>query len=583
MDRDGINDDTRVDAPAAGRSDAAAALDDATTTRASEGDDSATQREPPLSTRATTVAVTPTGTRPSVTSTSDAMDLGDLERTRSFLRIAWPVCLAVAAPVPWLGGHPIAQRVFGFAMLFAAAVIVGLLVQLRDPKNYTLGRLLVVGSVLVAGAYAGIIYCGVLSPAVAAIPFGLYFFGLSQSFRATLAIFSACAVIYLVAALTFSFGLVPDPGLISAAEVPLFSRLALVAFAEGIFFATYLLARLSRRATQEAIELHERAVRELAGREALLHEARLDLERVLRARGLGRFSDEIVGSYRLGTILGRGGMGEVYDAVHIDSEEPAAVKLLHAQVLTEPDNVQRFMRECRLTASLNAPNVVRVLETSQPGAPIPYIAMERLHGEDLSDHLRARGRMELAEVVAFARDVGRGLDAAAQAGVVHRDVKPRNVFRVELGNGQTVWKILDFGVSKLMTDDTMTKGGMIGTPSYMAPEQASGGAVSHKSDLFALGLITYRAVTGRPAFSGDAVAHVLYQVISKMPPRPSGVAKLPRDVDAVLAIALAKEPDDRFDSAGDFAKALDAATRKRLAGDIRKRAERILRRTPWTE
>jgi len=165
--------------------------------------------------------------------------------------------------------------------------------------------------------------------------------------------------------------------------------------------------------------------------------------------------------------------------------------------------------------------------------------------------------------------------------VVHRDIKPRNVFRAELGNGPPVWKVLDFGVSKLLTEHTMTKGGMIGTPSYMAPEQASGGDVSHKSDLFALGVVVYRAVTGRPAFSGDTMAQILFQVIGKMPPKPSGVAKLPRDVDAVLAVALAKDPDDRFDSAAEFTTALEAAARGRLGSDLRRRAERILRRLPW--
>ena len=571
MDDDRItDDDTRVDAPGARRAELIEP-DDATEVRA--------RHEPPPRSPAT---ATPTATAtPSITSTSDAMEHGDLERTRSFLRIVWPFCLVVVAPVPWLGGHPIAERVFGISALVVAATVVGFLVQLRDPKNYTLPRLLALGSVIIAGLHTGIIYFGVLSPAVAAIPFGLYFFGLSQSSRATLAIFIACALGYLVPALAFSFEVIPDPGLISTSELPLFGRLTMVGVAETIFVATHLLARLSRRATHDAIELHERAVRELAGRQALLHEARLDLERVLRARGLGRFSDEIVGAYRLGTILGRGGMGEVYDAVHIDSEEPAAVKLLHAQVLTEPDNVQRFLRECRLTASLKVPNVVRVFETSKPEAPIPYIAMERLHGEDLSDHLRSRGRMKLSDVLLLARDVGRGLDAAAKAGVVHRDIKPRNVFRAELGNGPPVWKVLDFGVSKLLTEHTMTKGGMIGTPSYMAPEQASGGDVSHKSDLFALGVVVYRAVTGRPAFSGDTMAQILFQVIGKMPPKPSGVAKLPRDVDAVLAVALAKDPDDRFDSAAEFTTALEAAARGRLGSDLRRRAERILRRLPW--
>jgi serine/threonine-protein kinase len=227
--------------------------------------------------------------------------------------------------------------------------------------------------------------------------------------------------------------------------------------------------------------------------------------------------------------------------------------------------------------------VVRVFETSNPDAPLPYIAMERLRGQDLSDYLRAHGRMRMTAVLRLIRQVGRGLDAARSKGIVHRDIKPRNVFCAEQpGARQPIWKILDFGVSKLIDAPTMTHQNIVGTPSYMAPEQASGGDVSHRADLFALAVIAYRALTGRPAFPGDAPAAILYQVVHRMPPRPSDFTpKLNSDIDGVLAIAMAKDPWERFDSAAEFADALENARKERLPAALRERAARLQRTHPW--
>jgi serine/threonine-protein kinase len=275
----------------------------------------------------------------------------------------------------------------------------------------------------------------------------------------------------------------------------------------------------------------------------------------------------------------------VYDAVHVDSEEPAAVKLLHPHVLAEPESLERFLRECKVASSLQVANVVKVLAISDANAAIPFIAMERLVGSDLADYMRAEGRLKMKDVLRLLRDVGRALDAARVAGIVHRDIKPRNVFRVEPPGrgGKATWKLLDFGVSKLMTEATMTQGHVVGTPSYMAPEQASGGEVSHRTDLFALGVMAYRALTGRPAFSGDSSHAILYQVVNEMPPRPSDVAStLATDIDAVLGIALAKDPWERFDSAAELADALEKGAKGRLPSALRERARKVLERHPWS-
>jgi serine/threonine-protein kinase len=241
------------------------------------------------------------------------------------------------------------------------------------------------------------------------------------------------------------------------------------------------------------------------------------------------------------------------------------------------------MRECQVLASLEVANVVRVFDTSGPDAAVPFIAMERLRGHDMASYLRERGRMTKRELLRMIREVGRGLDAAREAGIVHRDLKPRNVFLSNMPRGAaSVWKILDFGIAKLAGEETMTAEHILGTPSYMAPEQASGGEVTHRTDLFALAVIVYRALTGRPAFTGDSVPAVLYQVVRRMPPAPSESGRsFPEEVDLVLGIALAKDPWDRFDSAAELADALDKAFRNKLPGALRERAERVLEKHPW--
>ncbi|RLB63218.1 MAG: hypothetical protein DRI90_07320 [Deltaproteobacteria bacterium] len=558
----------------------ATSIEDSTT-----GPTRLSQRRPNITTDPSLDRLT-TGTGTSLTSTTlgGTLESQDVVRTRSFVRIAAAVAVAMLVPLPFMRGDPFAKGIYVAAMVGTIATCMVLYYQLRDPLAYDMRRVLVCGYTCVAGAFAGMYYFGAFSPAAVVIPFGLYFFGLAQSFRSTLSVYVTCTVTYLVLSVPVAFGWIADRGLIKMHDLSPVEATMSILVVETIFLATFLIARYSRHATERALEEHDQAVRVIAGRDALLVEARMDLEGVLRARGLGRFTDEVVGRFRLGQIIGRGGMGEVYDAVHIDSEEPAAVKLLHAHVLGDADNVKRFLRECKVSATFQVANVVKVLETSEPDAPIPYIAMERLYGQDLADLLRAQGRLHSREVLRLIRQVGRGLDAARQAGIVHRDIKPRNLFLDERDDGNKgTWKILDFGVSKLSTDVTMTVKHVVGTPSYMAPEQARGATVTHRADLYALGIIAYRALTGRPAFSGDSPTVMLYQVVNNMPPRPSDMSeRLAKDVDLVLGIAIAKDPDDRFDCAAELADALEKAARDRLPAGLRDRARRVLAKHPWS-
>jgi len=206
-------------------------------------------------------------------------------------------------------------------------------------------------------------------------------------------------------------------------------------------------------------------------------------------------------------------------------------------------------------------------------------------GQDLSAHLRQRERLELAEVVDLCAEVACGLRAAHDAGVVHRDLKPQNIFCAEVEQDSAkapgrVWKILDFGVSKLHDSSaTLTNAAVIGTPGYMSPEQAEGRDADHRSDIFSLGAVAYRALTGRPPFAGE-LPHVLFEIVYRDPVQPSElVTGLPHDVDLVITLALAKRAEDRFDDAGQLADALRQAARGGLDPALRARAERLLAST----
>ncbi len=380
-------------------------------------------------------------------------------------------------------------------------------------------------------------------------------------------------------------GLLSDPGLITAGHLPTDARLALQFLVQIILLSVFVMARLSRQTTMTAVAQLETAVRQVAAREALLLEARQDLDRARQVGGAGRFTDQVVGSFLLGPLIGRGGMGEVYEARHIDTQEPAAVKLLSIEALENPDSVARFLREANHARALKVRTVVRVLEVGSTASRIPYLAMERLRGHDLSHYLRKRQRLPMAKVLRLIGDVGLGLEAARAAGIVHRDLKPNNLFLAEQPDGEPIWKILDFGVSKLVqSSGTLTRGSIVGTPGYMAPEQArSAEDVDHRADLYSLAVIAYRALTGHPAFSGRDVPSTLYDVVYKMPVKPSALVKVHEDVDRVLAIGMAKQPEDRFSSAAEFAGCLGAAAGGNLDQAVRARADRLLARLPWQD
>jgi eukaryotic-like serine/threonine-protein kinase len=508
----------------------------------------------------------------------------EVARTRAFLRVALLLGMTIVVAAPFLGGDPLAQRVIYVAMAVMLAGCGWLAWLIRDDAAYTPRRATLVSWVCVSGALSGLYFFGAFSPAAVVVPFGLYFFSLTRNLRAAVVAYVGCAVGYAVLVGGELLGLLADRGVVHSSVLPPLDRVVMAGIVEAIFLATFVIARASRAANLAAVERHDRVLRSLGQREALLQEAREDLDHALRVGGVGRFTDTVLGGWRLGAVLGRGAMGEVYEAVHPEHGE-GAVKVLQMHLYRDAASVRRFLREARLASALHVPNVVEVFEVGGLDAGIPFIAMERLTGEDLADVLRRRRRLSPRRTVRLVREVAAGLEAARAAGIVHRDLKPRNVFSADVGRGRRVWKVLDFGVSKLASaTDTLTADRAVGTPSYMAPEQAKGERVSHRTDVHALGVLCYRALTGRPAFAGTDVPDTLYAVVYTMPVAPSVVVPaLPAEVDLVLAVALAKDPDERFGSALELAAAFGAAVRGEIDGVLEGRARRVLQRMPWKE
>jgi serine/threonine-protein kinase len=252
------------------------------------------------------------------------------------------------------------------------------------------------------------------------------------------------------------------------------------------------------------------------------------------------------------------------------------VKVLSAKATDSDHLTARFHREMTVAAALDSPHIVRVFEVSAPDAEVPFIAMERLYGRDLAAVLRAVGKLVPDDLMTMIDHVARGLEVARKANVVHRDLKPHNVFRAESPDRPAVWKILDFGVSKVIGGEgTLTGEGLVGTPQYMAPEQAAGRQVGPAADIYALAAIVYRCVTGRPPFTDGDLAQLVYKVVHAPPQRPSVFAKISPALEEVLAVGLAKDPDERFESATAFSHAVSEARRgRRVALD--------LPRNPWS-
>ncbi|HTL36415.1 MAG TPA: serine/threonine-protein kinase [Kofleriaceae bacterium] len=261
-----------------------------------------------------------------------------------------------------------------------------------------------------------------------------------------------------------------------------------------------------------------------------------------------------IGSYTVTDTLGRGGYGEVLAAVHDVIGRAVAIKVLHAKWSDDPEAVRRFVAEAQAVNAVRHPNIVDVVDFGTLDDGRHYHVMERLRGESLRARLDSRARLSIREAVPILRAVAAALDAAHDAGIVHRDVKPENVF---LHEGDQV-KLIDFGLAKLAKPDaapTQT-GVIIGTPAYMAPEQCRGREVDGRTDSYAFGVLAYEMLTGAVPLHGDDPVATLLAHVHETPRQPSNAAALPRAVDAVIMPLLAKVPADRPSRLGPVVDAL---------------------------
>ena len=405
----------------------------------------------------------------------------------------------------------------------------------------------------------------------------VYFTGLGSSVPLAVAVWSLCAVSQAATAGLVILGITRDTGLVSGAALAPRIQVMIQLLVQMVMAGTFITARMSRRSALLAVGELERAIRIATQREALLLEAREELDRALRS-GRGRVSDQVIAGYELGDVIGRGAMGEVYGASDPRTGASVAIKLLSSTSLGNPQHVQRFFRELKTAAGISSPNVVRVIEVGE--RPVPFLVMERLEGKSLAEILRGRRTLGIDKVVDLVRQVGEGLTAAANAGVIHRDIKPQNLF---LHHRQLEDPRLSASACRLAEHgDTLTSGQIVGTPSYMSPEQARGATVDHRTDLYALAAVAYRGLTGQPPFAAREVAETLYRVVHTAPRRPSELVTLTPDLELVLAIGLAKQADLRFGSAAELVDAFVHAATGTLARSLRDHGEALVANEAWS-
>jgi serine/threonine-protein kinase len=474
-----------------------------------------------------------------------------------------------AATLHLFDGTPWAKVLFYITLVASVSCMLWLWwVSTRGPVQGW--QTTVARSTAFSAACASCIFFGVFSAAPAVMALAVVIFSQSNNLNLARGTYVAASLTIAIITLLDVSNIVSDPGIIRAEDLGSAQRIASQLLVELLLLAAYLLGRFTRKSSAEALAMTHQAMRELARREVIAMEAREGAQRAFNIGGSGRLSGTTFGSFRLAEIIGYGGMGEIYRAEHVTLATPAAVKIIHPHLCSDEKLLDRFLREAQLSASVESPYIVRVLDAGMV-VQGPFIAMELLQGEDLATHFQVEGLLSLSELLALATQVGAGLDAAAGAKIVHRDIKPQNLFLVDTDahpadsqvhkHGALHCKILDFGVARVMSGQAeLTQGDTIlGTPSYMSPEQATGKVTDHRTDLHALAAVLYRGCTGFLPFTGENSQAVLYAVVHSMPPDPSELAGLPESLDSFFAKAFAKNPDDRYQSGLELSNALGRA------------------------
>ncbi|MEW6741272.1 MAG: tetratricopeptide repeat protein [Planctomycetota bacterium] len=287
-------------------------------------------------------------------------------------------------------------------------------------------------------------------------------------------------------------------------------------------------------------------------------------------------ADHLVGKtlshkYRLISLLGEGSMGRVYLAEHVGLRKQVALKVLHPDLQVNEEFLRRFQLEGIAAGRFSHPNAIQIYDFDKADG-LFYLAMEYVEGRSLRDVLRDAGRLPIRTAVHIVRQVLSALAQAHRQGIIHRDLKPDNIMVMDEPAPLPSIKVLDFGISKLIepTGDLLKTqtGRIVGTPMYMSPEQCTGEPLDHRSDLYGVGLILFELVTGRPPFRGDSVTEILLKHAGEEAPRASAVSEdldLPRDLEAIIHRALAKDRNQRFDAAEQMIEALDRIAYDKLA------------------
>jgi serine/threonine-protein kinase len=269
--------------------------------------------------------------------------------------------------------------------------------------------------------------------------------------------------------------------------------------------------------------------------------------------------DTLDQKYQIVRILGTGGMGSVYEAMNVRLGRRVAIKVMHK--VRDQGDVARFEREAR-AAQIGSPYIVQVYDLGYTSDGAPYMVMEYLAGESLGERVHRQGKLKPSEMVPIARQILEALAAAHRAGIVHRDLKPDNVFlsRPE-GENREIVKLVDFGISKLLSNSSqrdalsLTKTGVaVGTPHYMSPEQVQGKKeLDGRSDLYSLGVMLYRCLSGHLPFNADEIAPLLMQVLMEVPtPLRELAPELDRELISMVTRSMARRPEDRFQTATEF-------------------------------
>jgi predicted Ser/Thr protein kinase/tetratricopeptide (TPR) repeat protein len=256
--------------------------------------------------------------------------------------------------------------------------------------------------------------------------------------------------------------------------------------------------------------------------------------------------------YKLLREIGAGGMAWVYEAQDLATNAHVAVKVLYPQYSRDPAYVERFLREAQLALRMPSEHIVRILDYGSDDSR-HYLVMERIQGRDLATHLREHGTT-WRQALEIGVQVARALGAAHAQGVVHRDIKPQNIMLTELG----MVKVLDFGIARARELPSMTEGGLVGSPSYISPEQGMGEPVDTRSDIYSLGAVLYEAISGLPPFDAETPWAIIRQHITQEPPKLSSATDgLPPQVGTLVGKMLAKAPQDRFQTPGELEASIE--------------------------